>query len=124
VGKLSATSEVLNKAADIIEHQGWRQNKGMCPNLGPKCIMGGIGQAIEAPYNDFDELGVSYSYGVVEKSGAYQAVLEHIGEENVGGPWLYVWNDHPARTAEDVIGALRAAAVIESAREAERLPVR
>jgi hypothetical protein len=121
---MSAVSEVLHQSADIIERQGWTVKKGMQPGNGPRCLMGGIAQAIKAPVREFRSLGIStYCYSTVERHPAYQAVVEQIGEENIEGPWAFTWNDEEGRTAEDVIGVLRAAAVIEEARESQRVPV-
>lgn len=121
---MSAVSEVLNESADIIERQGWSQRNGMAPGEGPKCLMGALGQAMDAPVRDaFLEEGQLYCYGAVEDGLATQALVEHIGKKNVGGPYLFFWNDEEGRTAEDVIGVLRAAAVIEEARESQRAPV-
>lgn len=121
---MSAVSETLHQSADIIERQGWTVHKGMTPGNGPRCLMGGIAQAINAPVREFKSLGITtFCYSAVERHPAYQAVVEQIGEENIEGPWAFCWNDAEGRTAEDVIGALRAAAVIEEARESERAPV-
>lgn len=122
---MSAVSEVLHQAADIIERQGWEQWGGMEPGEGPKCLMGAIGQVIDAKVMDlrpmFDK--TCYSYAQVERHPAHAAVVEHIGEEHTS-PWgAHQWNDIEGRTAEDVIGVLRAAAVIEEARESQRTPV-
>lgn len=121
---MSAVSEVLHEAADIIERQGWVQFEGMKPGTGPRCLMGGIAQAINAPVREFVSLGIStYCYSTTERHAAYKAVVEQIGEENIDGPWAFTWNDEEGRTAEEVIGVLRAAAVIEEARESQRTPV-
>lgn len=122
---MSAVSEVLHESADIIERQGWTKGNGMTPGEGPKCLMGAIGQAIGAPVMDmrpiFDRS--CFSYAAVERHPAHIAVAEHI-DDAIASAWgMFHWNDAEDRTAEDVIGVLRAAAVIEEARESQRTPV-
>ncbi len=122
---MSAVSEVLHEAADIIERQGWERCGGMEPGTGPRCLMGAIGQAIDAPVLDMRPIFNKhcYSYAAVERHPAHAAVAEHI-DDAVASAWgIFHWNDAKDRTAEDVIGVLRAAAVIEEARESERVLV-
>lgn len=109
------TSEILNKAADYIETEGWLSGAcGMEADTPGLCIEGAIGAAIGASTFGFGERQV-YAYDEVEECPAALAVSVHL--ETSGN--LYDWNDAKGRTAEEVIEVLRATAVIEAARESE-----
>jgi hypothetical protein len=119
------TSEVLNKAADQIQERGWKSGAGWVvtrgseasPDDAPLCLEGGImaalGMRITVPEGDdvTDE-----HFEPLWKCPAYLAVQRYIDTDD---PRLYYWNDRPHRTADEVIAALRATAVIEAAREQE-----
>jgi hypothetical protein len=129
------TSEILNKAADLIEERGWGQGGATWFGMGGLCLEGAIGAAMGRKVNqsgrpdniDPDELNFSCPAGLAVR--AYlemeldQSAAEHKNAltpvSKRAGYWLCHWNDKPARTAEEVIEVLRAAAVIEQAREAE-----
>lgn len=110
------TSEVLYRAADLIEERGWQ--KGGDGWVGgasdPLCLEGGIQAAA----------GISDNF-LVDRCPAYRAVFDYLGaeactlryKEYTSRIRLYVWNDASARTADEVIATLRAAAVIEAAKE-------
>jgi hypothetical protein len=114
------TSEVLNKAADLIEERGWSQGTGWHTALAdsvPVCAEGGIWCATETDNNRRDYAALRAA------KGAFRAYLtdrfpEHI-HPNAGCVIGWSWNDDPERTAAEVIEVLRAAAVIEQARESE-----
>jgi hypothetical protein len=123
-----ATSEVLNRAADLIEERGWvgRGGQGWTDDAGsPLCIEGAISAAMGTAI---------YAYGgftsAPNRCPAGLAVREHLGL----GPYvgvstsraLFAWNDElrlvngefvSVRTQAEVVEVLRAAAVIEAARE-------
>jgi hypothetical protein len=114
------TSEILNKAADLIEERGWTQQSddndpwgGGATGTAPVCIEGGILAAMGLGYEGNSPSGV---HGELRKCPAYKAVMEHLGYT----PWgnLYLYNDTPGRTAEEVIGTLREVAKIEAEKEA------
>lgn len=110
------TSEVLNRAADLIEERGWVQGNGGFDGSAGLCLEGGIFAA--------SGLGWTVAAEMAAREGtcpAYEAVLNHLsigGDRSYGGR-LWLWNDKPARTAAEVIEVLRAAAAIEQARESE-----
>lgn len=108
------TSEVLNKAADLIEERGWTRGGNGWNLGGPLCLEGGIMVAA----------GLA-RIGEVNHCPAALAVVDYLGPENctITSPFSgkvtrsWVWNDDRSRTATEVIGVLRAAAVIEAAKE-------
>jgi len=120
------TSEILNRAADLIEERGWTVGDwGLGDDHSmPLCLEGGI--AVASGNNLIGSV-------LLEKCPAARAVHEYLllaDDEQ-----LWEWNDRSMsycarvgvpfggsddRTAADVIEVLRAAAVVEQAREAER----
>lgn len=118
------TSEVLNRAADLIEKRGWA--KGRWPSTldddSEVCLEGGILAAIDETLNSVD-LSAFWS------CPAYRAVMDYLGRDGslvMRRGWgicpkpaepLWAWNDQFGRTAEEVVATLRAAAVIEAAKE-------
>ena len=116
------TSEVLNRAADVIEERGWTQggDSNDQPWDGPNgvCLEGGIAAAagLDRRFGGFPDL--------YNGCPAYEAVVSHLGlnpmPKRGGAPIMdavWQWNDKPGRTASEVIEVLRACAVIEAARE-------
>jgi hypothetical protein len=122
------TSEVLNRAADLIEERGWGKGVGWVESDSTICLEGAIWAAqghsiVSLP-----------PWWEVESCGAGQAIRSYLNlSADCCLPWvdyskpvdewltpttrLFMWNDHPSRTAEEVIETLRAAAVIEAAKE-------
>lgn len=87
-------SEILNKAADLIEPQGaWVQGKWSTDGGKCLCAEGAIAIAAELSF-----------FTAVEGSPAGRALAEFIGDP------IPVWNDAPDRTQAEVVAALRAAA--------------
>lgn len=128
------TSEILHRAADLIEERGWTSGSlGWYEgnDAAPLCIEGGImaalgvrfgwahdenNQPIESwPDDDTPTKGAS---DIIRECPAYAAVQEYLGlNEDFD---LYRWNDGwggGARTKEQVIETLRTVAVIEAAKE-------
>lgn len=109
------TSEVLNRAAELIEERGWADRNvdseeawGEYSDTSPICLEGGILAAVGAD---------KYTIGGLRRCPAYRAVHAYLDfPENRP---LYVYNDAIGRSASEVIKVLRATAVIEQAREAE-----
>lgn len=111
------TSEVLNRAADLIQGHGWgvgadsfkAGDSGLCLEGG---IMAALGHEL---------------HSTLPSCPAYKAVAAHLNLKP--GNRLYNWNDATrgyeadSRTAEEVIEVLRATAVIEAAREDARVEV-
>jgi hypothetical protein len=116
------TSEILNAAADEIEVRGWsdyttNNSWGFGSATGPVCLEGGIlaamGFKMEQPWG---EAILSKEFEALETCPAYEAVMEYLGREK--GQPLWSWNDSVSRTKEEVFEVLRAAAVVEAAKEA------
>lgn len=111
------TSEVLDRAADLIERYGWAK-MGDDPEVNPwggngkpMCIEGGIlaAMGVEPTANG---LGNEQDY-ILVNCPAYKAVQAYLGT----GERLYFYNDRYAESARDVIEVLRGAALVESIKE-------
>lgn len=107
------TSEILNKAADLIEQRGWGKGPGTWSG-DRLCLEGGLMAAMGVSANHTPDFHFC---------PAHRAVSDYLGrdlhedaERHLG---VWSWNDEPARTANEVIEVLRAAAVIEAAKETE-----
>lgn len=125
------TSDVLNKAADLIERRGWVGEGGrgwLGEDVGdPLCIEGAIDAAMEGGARAFG--GFTSGPNACPAGRAVREYLELGAFASVTeSHCLFQWNDEarydatsgewvPARTAEQVIATLRAAAVIEAAKE-------
>lgn len=118
------TSEVLNRAADLIEERGWQKGDGWCTtrNEGaPVCLEGGLMAAMGIRV-DVLSTGALQSLWTCPAYSAVAAYLDRdvtLEDRGYGeaSPLeaLYWWNDKS--TATEVIEVLRAVAVIEAARE-------
>jgi hypothetical protein len=113
------TSDVLNRAADLIEERGWSQGSGWClggrDSGGALCLEGGIRVAAQ----EFDI-----------HQAAIHVVRDYLTDTRpeainpaCGTVIPFSWNDAYGRTAAEVIEVLRATAVIEAARETEAAEV-
>lgn len=127
------TSEILNKAADLIEERGWGQGSGTWSGNGGLCLEGAIGAAMGRKVNQFgdpdgiepDELNFSCPAGLAVRSYLEMELDEEEAYRRNDltpcsertGYWLCHWNDRSTRTAEEVIEVLRATALIEQTRE-------
>lgn len=115
---VASTSEVLNKAADLIEQRGWTtgiNGWGTAREGSPICLEGGIHAALEGQ--------VPWGTPEFEACSSYRAVKDYLvstGDLPDDEP-LWAFNDHSA--AERVIGVLRATALIEASRERESVEV-
>ena len=109
------TSEVLNKAADLIEERGWQTGPRGMTGEGGLCLMGAV---FAAQSNRVAESDLEATHGFVAcPAGA--AVYEHVKDDRYVHSPLLVWayNDRIAKSSTDVLGVLRACALIEAARE-------
>lgn len=116
------TSEVLNRAADLIEKRGWGGDWYATENE-PVCVEGALLAAIGMKPDDRWALDEG-DRPVFYSCPAYLAVTEYLGDvlfPRVDPLW--VWNDDSDRTQAEVIEVLRAAAVIEQAKEAAPVEV-
>ena len=116
------TSEVLYRAADLIEERGWTQGSfGWPMGLGntPLCIEGGVMAALGTDYLavDLSEFWSCPAYRAVQSYLGLSHDLSVKDKESRPSPVDPLWrfNDHSA--AERVIEVLRAAALVEAARE-------
>jgi hypothetical protein len=111
------TSEVLDLAADKIQERGWVTIRD-CDDFQDPWKGSGTGLCLEG--------GIMAAAGVVDSHEvlacpAYEAVWDYLTTDNRWGVRrnrLYDWNDTPGRTADEVIEVLRAAAMVERAKEA------
>lgn len=122
------TSEVLNKAADLIEQHGW----GMGPETwaiagedGQKlCLEGGIMAALGLELNGLYEESQPSALDQLYACPAYRAVHSHL-EDQLDYPEqsLWYWNDTTGRTQEQVIEVLRTVASLEAVKENNNVEV-
>lgn len=115
------TSQILDCAADEIEARGWHVGSGgwgWGGQQSPLCLEGAIGAA--QGISD----GLSRAFNTCPAGRAVRDYLD-MGEYNHDfvsredpGAALYVWNDTPLRTQQEVIEVLRAAAAVERVKEA------
>jgi hypothetical protein len=96
-------ADVLRRAADLLEEQGWCQGSYGLPfnawyagerPMQPLCFLGAVVQSAR-------------DYGVETGNDFYQWARNYAGES-------YGFNDHPGRTKNEVVARLR-----EAARRAE-----
>lgn len=115
------TSEVLNRAADLIEERGWGQGAETWAHraeiTGPLCLEGGVMAAA----------GVAH-WQLYTECPAFRAVAVYLDRTPMpksrdAADQVWYWNDQRDRTAAEVIEVLRACAVIEAAKEQETAPV-
>lgn len=116
-------SEQIDTAADLIERYGWGTIVwGLGDGDGPLCIEGGL--AVAGGIVSQDEAG---------SCPAALAVCDYLGITLGERSRLYNWNDQtgvfsaarsgePVRTQEEVVEVLRAAAMVEFAKESARDP--
>jgi hypothetical protein len=106
------TSEVLNRAADLIEERGWTKGTGGWPghrnHCGPLCLEGGLLATLGVDWSDPSAVcDAQYTH-------AWKAMADYVGRTPL---FLFMWNDVQGRTQAEVIEVLRAAALIEQAKE-------
>jgi hypothetical protein len=87
------TSDVLNKAADLIEERGWLQGiHGLGTDRG-LCMEGGILAALGRSRDDCAFRGSQYG----GRCPVYNAVMEHLGRADYTEKPLWRWNDAEER---------------------------
>lgn len=96
-------ADVLTRAADLLERDGWRQG-----GLQQGCRRCALGAIVEAA-------GVSVCALVVSLACEAVQLAAGIERPTIGG--LGTWNDAPGRTAGEVIGTMRAAAAALTAED-------
>lgn len=106
-------SDVLTRAADLLEEFGWRQHGLFNPGSFPSdescrdatqfCAVGAIVRARR-------DLGLPASdWSYTDPNGHYNLANRCFGE-HIEGWTLAAWNDAPGRTKEEVVAKLREAA--------------
>jgi len=113
------TSEVLNKAADLIEEHGWGTGSVSAMGFGGLCVLGALYGAKNGGARP--EVEDDAYYGT-DLCPATASVFHYLRErdpflDRPGDIWH--WNDLIAGSASEVIEVLRACAVIEASREAD-----
>lgn len=112
------TSVVLNKAADLIEEKGWTAGPGGWYDSDGLCLEGGIIAALGITTVDWDKDGE-----LLWSCPAYNAVADYLGYDMTRrvddtGPEQPLWKFNDDQdSAGPVIEVLRAAALIEAAKE-------
>lgn len=117
------TSDVLNLAADLIEERGWQTGPFGWENDRPLCLEGAIAVASDLGAHDSRRMHALYN-----GCAAYNAVARYLElpenpytrpctEDHHG--FLWMWNDNNAGSQDRVVEVLRAAAVVEAARESQ-----
>lgn len=114
---MTATSEVLNLAADLIQQRGWGTGPASMVGANGLCIMGAI-NAATIGRTPGDE-----GYELADTCPAGQAVHAYLDTADLEMDSLWQWNDTSATDAAEVIEVLRAVAVIEAARESAPVEV-
>lgn len=119
------TSEVLNAAADHIERRGWTGASGTDSEVTKRAWY----PDPEAVYPVCAEGALRLANGGLRANDAIKALKVYLHDRypecvnSVSGEVVvFSWNDAPGRTADEVIAALRAAAVIEAAKETADRP--
>lgn len=94
-GELDATAQLLLKAADLIERDGW--GEGDCIEHG-YCIYAALVKADDPK-----------AFNTARASAAGWRLVKALGLHRISD--LFHWNDAPERTAAEVIAKLRAVAL-------------
>jgi hypothetical protein len=107
-------SQILDGAAEVIKTRGWHQG-GFVPKGTPKELLGTCPVCVIAAINVACGLDPTEPIGG-EAGRAAAALADYLGldeDQQLTGELGDFWNDHPERTADEVIYALRACAEAE-----------
>ena len=100
------TSEILDRAADLIEERGWTQG-WYCGPTGELCAAGAMFVAIGLrPAGWTAPEHPAHRRAMVAFERHLMDTFDYFGAHN--------WNDEPGRTQAEVVNALRAAARAET----------
>ena len=115
----TSVSDTLNRAADLIQIRGWGQGPSTWGDSAARsrlCVEGAIAAVSGVSMLDLEDIGegVTPHRNELEACPAYKAMVDYL---QFKGTFLFTWNDQRGRTQEQVIEVLRAAAVIEEAKE-------
>ena len=121
----TSVSDTLNRAADLIERRGWGQGPSTWGDSAARsrlCVEGAIAAVSGVSMLDLEDIGegVTPHRNELEACPAYKAMVDYLQWKQ---PFLFTWNDKAGRTKEEVIEVLRAAAVIEAAKESKTTEV-
>jgi hypothetical protein len=97
---VDAIGDILLKAADLIERDGWCQNSYWGPN-GEHCALGAIQCSVSGCVSEC----LDHNYFVIRAKNRFK--------EFVGIDHIQNWNDASGRTKEDVVTAMRGAAFVQ-----------
>lgn len=92
---MTTTADVLRKAAEVIERDGWTRGVGT-DESGAHCTIGALSVAAAETYT---------TWGL-----AFRAIYNGLRAQGVASPGIVEFNDAPDRTAEEVTALLRFAA--------------
>lgn len=115
--KIPTPQQLLTRAADIIEVRGWYQN-GFISERGEVCMVAAMrmsaAEHIELPTIETRRvcLGAKGAWPESvrdELKGVFDQAVQQVARK-INDAILDEWNDDPGRTADEVVGALRAAA--------------
>jgi hypothetical protein len=125
MGAEASTSEVLNKAADLIEQRGWATGAAAWGDGSGLCLEGGIIAALDVDVFPLTENGngAPMSDSEFRSCPAYRAVRDYLVSTDSIDTDDELWEFNDDSAAERVIGVLRATALIEAARERESVEV-
>jgi hypothetical protein len=102
-------SEILDKAAELLEEKGWCQRREMDPSTGAMCARGAIKRAIGARTIRLDKAYFLDDLREEEDHVVAMHAMRYV-KETTGADHIPHWNDSPMRTADEVITSLRHAA--------------
>ena len=143
-----AAADLLDKTADAIEERGWGQHDYANIDGSYVCFLGAVGVAHVGRTHWFQELAMQFTYPltykqwlqnvaehdavVAEAVGAFGEhvldLLEQECEEGISdGDYLpVVWNDRVAKSRDEAVATIRAAALVlraEAVTEVAEAPV-
>ena len=104
-------ADTLDDAADYIENRGWIQGE-VVDEHGHVCAVGAVELGANR-HGDSDEWLPLRDHALLHLGDGLGLPLAAWGDDP--GDAVAIWNDHPERTQQEVLDALRAAA--KSARE-------
>lgn len=106
------TSESLNKAADLLESEGWTQ--GAWHDEDGYCAIGAIDEVMINEWGKTDKEDYALWNSLHQtKLATRRQFREYVG---MGIAW---WNDNVAQSKEEVVAAMRAAALVAEAKTPE-----
>lgn len=96
-------ADVLTQAADLVETRGWTQGKYFTPE-GSVCALSALVEAVQPGTTDIDVTAFD-----IEKIPEFEQASEAL-QSMLDGKAIWIWNDDPKTTQQEVVSTLRAAA--------------